>query len=122
MAINKNLFCYQGDDLGETVTLLYANGNPINLDNASFFAQAKTSYYTPNIAATLTVNLFDAPNGNLSLSLSAANTSNMAAGKYFYDLTMVNASNLTSHVMTGQMVIGPGVTNIIPPANGSPAL
>ena len=115
--VDLNLF--QGDDFGYLLQLSNNDGSNLNVAGYTFASWAKTSYYTSNVAITLKVTVNDATNGNLTLSLDGANTSNIIAGNYVYDVTMKDKANSTSHLMNGLLIVLPGVTNITPPANGA---
>lgn len=113
---------FQGDDFGYLISLTNQDGTPLNVVGYVFASQAKTSYYTPNVAANLMITATDAINGNCTLSLDSANTANLPAGSYVYDVTMKDTTNTTSRILNGLMIVIAGVTNITPPANGAPAL
>lgn len=117
-----DLSFYQGDDFAYLIKLSNPDGTNLNVTGYNFASQAKLSYFNSNIAANLVVAITNASTGNLTLSLDSANTSNMAAGIYFYDVTMKDTSNTSSHLMSGQLIVKSGVTNIIPPNGGNPAL
>lgn len=117
-----DLSLFQGDDFGYLILLTNQDGTPLNVGGYQFASWAKTSYYTPNISATLAVTVTDSLNGNATLSLDAANTANLPAGTYVYDVTMKDTALNTSRILNGLLIVIPGVTNITPPANGAPAL
>lgn len=116
-----DLTMYQGADFSYSITLTAADGTFINISSYLFASQLKQSLYNANVAGNLTCTVVDGPNGNLSLSMTAANTGNLAAGKYFYDV-LANNAGVFSRLSQGIMTVSAGVTNITPPNQGIPAL
>lgn len=101
----------QGATFEETIDLENDDGTPINLANTSFSAQIRKSYYSTNATANITVDIVTpAANGQIRLSITAANTANIKAGRYLYDLKMVNAANTTTRVVEGIVTVTPQVT------------
>lgn len=101
----------QGATFEETIDLENDDGTPINLANTSFSAQIRKSYYSTNPTANITVDIVaPAANGQVRLSISAANTANIRAGRYLYDLKMVTAANVTIRVVEGIVTVTPQVT------------
>lgn len=112
----------QGDDFGYLIQLSNPDGTGLNIAGYTFSSWAKSSYYSNTLAATMLMVSSDPANGNLTMSLDAANTANLPAGTYVYDVSMKDTASLTQHILTGLLLVAPGVTNITPPANGAPAL
>ena len=100
----------QGANLSSTIDLTNDDNTPINLANTSFTAQIRKSYYSTNPTANITVTIEDSANGRVRLSIDAANTANIKAGRYLYDLKMVDASNTHIRVIEGIVTITPQVT------------
>jgi len=117
----SDLFINQGSDWSVAMNFNNADGTPVNIANYVFFGSFKTSYYTSNTTGNFIIQITNATNGNTTVTLNAATTSNIRAGRYFYDLTMMDASNLTTRILEGILYMRPGISNITPPANGLPA-
>jgi len=101
----------QGANLSSTIDLTNDDGTAINLANTSFTAQIRKSYYSTNPTANITVEVEgSAANGRIRLSLDAANTANIKAGRYLYDLKMIDSSNTHIRVIEGIVTITPQVT------------
>lgn len=100
----------QGANLSSTIDLTNDDNTPINLANTSFTAQIRKSYYSTNPTANITVTIEDSANGRVRLSIDAANTANIKAGRYLYDLKMIDASNTYIRVIEGIVTITPQVT------------
>jgi len=68
----------------------------------------KSYYATSNTAITSIVT--GASNGEITLSMTAANTANLSAGRYVFDL-LITAPNATkTRVIEGIVIVSPGVT------------
>lgn len=100
----------QGANLSSTIDLTNDDNTPIDLANTSFTAQIRKSYYSTNPTANITVTIEDSANGRVRLSIDAANTANIKAGRYLYDLKMIDASNTYIRVIEGIVTITPQVT------------
>lgn len=100
----------QGANLSSTIDLTNDDNTPIDLANTTFTSQIRKSYYSTNPTANITVTVEDAANGRVRLTLDAANTANIKAGRYLYDLKMVNEANTHIRVIEGIVTITPQVT------------
>jgi hypothetical protein len=68
----------------------------------------KSYYATSNTAITSIVT--GTANGEITLSMTAANTANLSAGRYVFDL-LITAPNATkTRVIEGIVIVSPGVT------------
>ena len=100
----------QGTTFSATIELTNDDNTPIDVTDCEFSAQVRKSFYSGNTAAELTVTAVDTPNGVITLSLSAEETSNVKPGRYLYDLKMLNSANVTSRVIEGILTVTPQVT------------
>ena len=68
----------------------------------------KSYYATSNtiITSTITGNA----NGEITLSMTAANTANLTPGRSVFDLLITSPSGIKTRVIEGIIVISPGVT------------
>jgi len=108
----------QGTTFSTVINLTNDDGTPMNLANTgngapTFDCQIRKSYYS-NTANTILVSIV-APNtnGQISLSMDAANTANIKAGRYLYDLKMKSyaaSSNVVIRVLEGIITITPQVS------------
>jgi len=99
----------QGTTFSTDLTLANDDGSAINVANAVFTCQIRKSYYSANATANLTVTTANSSNGEITLSLDAANTANIKAGRYLYDLKMLN-SGTTTRVIEGIITVTPQVS------------
>ena len=67
----------------------------------SFYATSSTI-----ITSTVTGNA----NGEITLSMTAANTANLSPGRMVFDLLITSPSSVKTRVIEGIVVISPGVT------------
>ena len=101
----------QGSTFEETIDLENDDGTKVNVAGTTFSAQIRKSYYSITPTANLTISVVGAnSNGQIKLSLPAANTANIKAGRYLYDLKMISASNVVSRVVEGVATVTPQVT------------
>lgn len=82
----------------------------VNISGYSAESQIRRSYYSSNISANITCTITDAANGELTMSMTAANTANIKAGRYVFDLKIVDTSNITSRILEGIINVTPQVT------------
>lgn len=101
----------QGATFLATVVLRNDDGSVINVAGRTFTSQIRKSYYSTNPTANISVVILDAPNGNISLNITAANTANIKAGRYLYDIKMVDVGgNTIIRIVEGIMTVTPQVT------------
>jgi uncharacterized membrane protein len=100
----------QGTDFNFDLDIFNANGVPINVSSYTFSSSIRKSYYSTSVAANLTVTIVNAANGNVSLTLNAATTSNIKAGRYLFDVKQIDNVNTTTRVVEGIITINPQVT------------
>jgi hypothetical protein len=67
----------------------------------SFYATSSTI-----ITSTITGNA----NGEITLSMTAANTANLSPGRMVFDLLITSPTSVKTRVIEGIIVISPGVT------------
>ena len=100
----------QGSTFESTIDLVTDDGAVINVTGYAFTGQIRKSYYSTNPTANLTLSIVDAANGNVKVSISAANTANIKAGRYLYDIKMRDTSNTVTRLVEGVITITPQVT------------
>lgn len=100
----------QGTTFETTLDLTGDDGTPIDVDGYTFESQIRKSYYSTNPAANLTVEIVNAASGNVKISLDSANTANIKAGRYLYDVKMTTDLGVTVRVVEGIITISPQVS------------
>lgn len=108
MAVTSNLLIEQGATFAITINYNDDLGNPNDLSNYTAQSKMRRSYYSTT-ATSLTANIANPANGEIILSMSAANTANLRPGRYVYDLEVSNATQ-TLRVIEGIITVLPEVT------------
>ena len=110
-AAYTDLFIECGADFVTTITLDDAYGNLYDLTNYVAASQIRKSYYSLAPTANLVISIPNTTQGVIVLSIDAANTRNIAAGRYVYDVYIKDtANNVTSRVLEGIVNVTPQVT------------
>jgi hypothetical protein len=107
MAIKANLIVDQGTDFATSVDLQDDEGNVLDLTGYTANAQFRRTYSSSN-AVTFSTTV-TALTGVVTLSLTANQTSNVAAGRYVYDVILTKNS-LKSRIVEGIVTLTPRVT------------
>jgi len=100
----------QGTTFESSIDLIGDDGAAINVTNYVFSGQIRKSYYSSNSTANITITIVNAANGNVRMSLNAATTSNIKAGRYLYDLKMTDTNSVVTRIVEGIITITPQVT------------
>jgi len=112
MATVKNLVIDQGTTFSLTITIADANGNEIDLTGYTLRAQLRKSYGATSFTA-FTVAANDNATGELTISLTDTQTSALKAGRYVYDVEIVEPSgdgSIVTRVLEGIITVTPEVT------------
>jgi len=100
----------QGANLTSVVTVNDAQGDAVNLTTYSASSQLRKSYYSSS-ANTLTATVTGNANGQITLTMTAANTALLTPGRYVYDLVITNSvDNSKTRVIEGTAIVLPSVT------------
>ena len=111
MATVSNLYVDQGTDFSAIVTLTNQDGTPINLTGFTVKSQFRKSYQSSQ-ATSFTVAIFNATAGKIRMSLPAATSSPIAAGRYLYDVEITSAIGERKRALEGIVVLTPEITRI----------
>jgi len=110
MATVYNLAIDQGTTYSVTVTVSDNTGTARNLADYTGRAQLRKSYYT-NSNTAFTVSITNPGEGEVTLSLTDAQTSALKAGRYVYDLELVaNATSTVERIVEGIVTVYPEAT------------
>tara|TARA_B100001287_G_C22668300_1_gene523927 strand:- start:1883 stop:2209 length:327 start_codon:yes stop_codon:yes gene_type:complete len=107
MATQKNIVIDQGTTFSENVTAKDSAGSAKDLTGYTSTAQIRKSYYSSS-STDFTIAQVDAT-GVITISLTAAQTGNLKAGRYVYDVESASASE-TIRVVEGIVTVTPQVT------------
>lgn len=111
MAAYVELFMDQGADFKTVVNLTdeLTNTN-LNLTGYQVRSQMRRSYYSANAAATINCAVSDASTGEITMTVTAANTANIKAGRYLFDLEATDPNGFISRVLEGIITVTPEIT------------
>lgn len=109
MATKANLVIDQGTDYSTVVNVTNDDGTPVNLTGYTGRGQIR-KHYTSTNAVSFAVSVSNTEGGQLTLALTAPQTSNMAAGRYVYDVEVVSSANIVSRIVEGIVTLTPEVT------------
>ena len=110
MAAYVELTIEQGANLVSTVSVNDNQGDALNLYYYTASSQLRKSYYSSS-ANTMSAIVTGNANGQITLTMTAANTANLTPGRYVYDLTIRNSvDNSITRVVEGTAVVLPSVT------------
>lgn len=113
MAEYVELFIDQGSDFFTTINLNDDNTNlPTNVYSYTVTSSLRRSLLSPNASSNLVCTLTDAANGEITIKMSAANTANLRAGQYFFDVKVrdTNATYEYSRLVEGVIFVTPSIT------------
>jgi len=99
----------QGANFSTTINVNDGAGAGQNLTSYSVAAQMRKSHYSTT-AVNFTVEITDAFDGEITMTMTSANTSNLTPGRYVYDLVMTSPTNIKTRVVEGIATVLPSVT------------
>ena len=105
----QELFLEKGASFSTSITLDDIYGVPYDLTNMEVKSQIRKSYYSSNTTAEFTVSIPQAIDGVIILILDSATTSNIAPGRYVYDVLLKDSGTIT-RVLEGVVNVNPQVT------------
>lgn len=112
MATIYNLNIDQGTTFIANLQYQDEDKQPIDIDGYQARGQMRRSYDSAN-AVTFSANVTNGAVGNVQISLSAADTANIKAGRYVYDVEAYEPNTGTVfRVVEGIVTVHPEVTKI----------
>lgn len=99
----------QGSDFNAVLNLTDSSGTALNLTNYSIESQMRKSYYS-STATDFVMTITSIATGEISMAMSAANTSNLTPGRYVYDVLVTDNSNIKTRIIEGIINVKPSVT------------
>ncbi len=109
MAIVSNLTIDQGSTFTANIDCTALDGNILNLTGFTVAGQLRKTYDS-STKTDFTATIANALTGRLTISLTAAQTNALAAGRYVYDVEITSGAGVVTRVVEGQVEITPGVT------------
>lgn len=108
MAQIQNIYIDQGTTFSLSIIVSDQNGDPKDLSDYTAAAQMRKSYYT-STSIDFTADVTLPEDGEVTISLTAEETSAIKAGRYVYDIE-ISSELETLRVLEGIVVINPEVT------------
>lgn len=108
MATKANLVIDQGTNFSTTISIANMDDEAIDLTGYTAAAQIRKHHSSSN-SVSFGVSV-DAVLGELTLSLTPAQTNAMVPGRYVYDVEVMDSSNVVSRIVEGLVTITPSVT------------
>jgi hypothetical protein len=108
MAIKANIVIDQGTSFATTIDVTDEDGVFVDLTGFTGAAQLR-KHYTSTAQTAFTVSI-SAGTGQVTLSLTANATNNVAAGRYVYDCELTDTAGTVSRLIEGIVTVTPGVT------------
>lgn len=109
MAAYSELTLEQGATFSTTLNVEDTNGDAINLSSYTTASQMRKSYYSAS-STTISATITSSANGEITLSMSAANTANVTPGRYVYDVIITSPTDVVTRVVEGIVTVLPSVT------------
>lgn len=105
------LFLDQGMDFRHTIYLSDDVTNAaVNIYGYTVTSHLKRSYFSQNVSGNIICTIVDASNGEVQLHMNSANTSNLKAGRYVYDIITYDSGGTPNKVLEGIIHVAPTVT------------
>ena len=99
----------QGANFNTVMDLKDAAGGILNLAGYSVAAQMRKSYYSTT-ATDFTISITDATAGQITMTMTGANTANVTPGRYVYDVLLTSGTGIKPRIIEGIAVVLPSVT------------
>lgn len=109
MAAYSELQLEQFATFSTTINVEDSQGDAINLSGFSAASQIRKSYFS-STANNFTATITGIANGEITLSMTAANTANLTPGRALYDLVITSPQGVKTRVVEGIVNILAGVT------------
>lgn len=107
-----DLTAHQGDDTVFRLELIDADKTPKDLTGASARSQFKRNYAASDSDTYSFTTSIDSAASTLDLSLDGTTSDDIKAGRYFYDVFLLNG-NTSEKILEGRIEILPSATSIV---------
>lgn len=105
------LYIDQGADFNHTISLSdEVTNDPLDIDGFEVEAQMRRGPYSKNPSGNLVCQVTDATNGEITMSMSSANTANLKPGRHVFDVKTTSSENIVSRILEGIITVNPSVT------------
>jgi hypothetical protein len=109
LAAFSELVIEQGATFSSLLNVEDSNGDAINLYAYTASSQMRKSYYSTS-STTIVSTVTGTANGEITLSMTAANTASLTPGRYVYDVIITSSANVVTRVVEGIVTVLPSVT------------
>jgi hypothetical protein len=109
MAAFSEIVIEQGATFNTTINVEDTAGTAINLYGYTANSMMRKSYYSSS-ATVITSTVTGTANGEVTLSVSAANTAGLTPGRYVYDVIITSPTSIVTRVVEGIVTVLPSVT------------
>jgi hypothetical protein len=111
MAAYVELYIDQGTTFSNIININDDTTNtPVNIQGYIVSSQIRRSYYSANATANITCTITNALDGEITMSMTAANTSNIKAGRYLFDVETIDTIGNVSRILEGIITVTPQIT------------
>lgn len=110
MATIKNLVIDQGSTFTVSIVIFDPNGNELDLTDYTIRAQMRKSYGSNSYTSFTASKGADPTNGEITISLTATQTSALRSGRYVYDIEIEDDEDVVTRVLEGIVTVTPEVT------------
>ena len=111
MAAYVELYMDQGASYNNIINITDDVTNAyVNVSGYTVTSQMRRSYYSANASANIVCTVTDAPNGEITMTMTAANTALLKPGRYLFDIDTVDLYNVKNRILEGIITVTPGVT------------
>ena len=111
MATVTNLYVDQGSSYRNFITVSNSDGTPLDLAGYTVASQMRKSYAS-SVAYNFTASISNPAAGRVKIELSSAQSRDIPAGKYLYDVEVANPQGERTRVVEGMVIVTPEVTKI----------
>ena len=103
-----NLYIDQGVDWSTSISINSPNTSPVDIVGSTVNGAMK-SWYTSNTSYAFTCTIANSALGEITLSIPSAQTSIIPAGRYVYNIKLIDSANKVSGIVEGIVEVRPEV-------------
>jgi hypothetical protein len=107
----NNLTINSGETFSQPLTILDSSGEILNLTGYAASSAVRKHPASTSKTTDFNVGITSAAEGLITLSLEAADTSNIKNGRYVYDVLLISNANIKSIVSEGMVLVRTGITS-----------
>ena len=111
MAAERNITIYKGDTYFHQINIKDSSNQSIDIAGRTYISQIRKAKSSEIIIASFDIEVLNAEDGEILVSLDAEVTSAINAGVYYYDLQETNG-NIVTTLMGGKAVITGEVSRV----------